>query len=358
MVVVRTILKTESLCPYCLERIPASYVERDGQVYFDKECQKHGKFQTLFWRDVQLYENWLAQSVHAENKWGKRKLDKGCPFDCGLCVEHEGGVCTAVLEITYRCNMQCTFCFADAQNRCFDPDLWEIKRMYETAYDSGGYCSVQLSGGEPTLRADLPNVISMGKEMGFPHIQVNTNGLKLAEDRGYAQELKSAGADLIYLQFDGLNDDIYLKIRGRRLLNIKQKAIENCALAGLGVLLVPTIVSKVNLDSVGEIVEYAKNNLPITRGIHFQPVSYFGRYPHGTPRNEDRCSLSDVLHALEKQTAGEIKLEDLVPRKRYDAHCAFSGLFFLPEGGRLQAITSLEQNALLTEETDFAKKSK
>ena len=348
------LFETESLCPYCLQRIPARYKERDGEVYIEKECREHGSFRTLFWRDAELFKKWHIQAVHAEQRIGKKKGEKGCPYDCGLCTEHEGGVCTAVLEITYRCNMECAVCFADATKGKFEPTIDEIRHMYETAYLNGGYCSIQLSGGEPTMRSDLPDIIALGKSLGFPHIQVNTNGLKLAGQDGYAQTLKDAGADLIYLQFDGCSDGIYQKIRKRKLLDIKIQALENCRQAGLGVLLVPTIIPGININCVGEIIAFAKRNMPTVRGVHFQLVSYFGRYPGDVPKDDQRASLADVMHALEEQTAGEIQIKDLVPRKRYAAHCAFSGLFFLTEEGILKAITREEQNALLCGKTDFA----
>lgn len=351
------LMKTESLCPYCLRRIPAYYEIVDGEVFLAKECPEHGKIRILFWRDAMLYEKWLAQSIHAEKQKGKPYGDKGCPFECGICAAHEGGVCTAVLEITYRCNLDCAVCFADATKTVYEPTLEEIGRMYQKVYDNGGFCSVQISGGEPTVREDLPQIIKMGKAMGFPHIQVNTNGLKLAFEPGYAALLKETGADLIYLQFDGVRDDIYQKIRGRSLLDIKIKAIENCKAAGIGVLLVPTVIPGINLHCFGEIVHFAKANMPIVKGIHFQPVSYFGRFPGDIPTDEARCSLSDVMHGLEEQTSGEIMMKDLVPRKRFDAHCAFSSLFYLSEEGMLQAITKEEQNTLLNSSTDFAKKA-
>lgn len=349
--------ETESLCPHCLKKISAHYEMIDGKVYLSKECPEHGKFRVLFWRDGKLYKKWHAQSVHSNKNENYSKVLKGCPYDCGLCKEHEGGVCTAVLEITNRCNLNCNICFADAKNEFVDLSLDKIRNMYKTAYKFGGRCSIQLSGGEPTIREDLPSIIKMGKEFKFPHIQVNTNGVKLATDSDYAKTLKDAGADLIYLQFDGVKDEIYKNIRGASLLETKLKAIENCKKAGIGVLLVTTVVPGINLNNIGEIVKFAKENMPIVRGIHFQPVSYFGRFPGQVPKDDERCSIADVLHELEKQTNGEIKLQNIVPRKRYDSHCGFSSMFYLSENGTLQAINNENQNAKLDGHTDFAKKT-
>lgn len=332
------IMLTESICPYCMKVIPAWYEVIDEQVFLCKECDEHGEMKTLFWRDAQMYREWLDRGVHAAKSGEFQETARDCPLDCGLCAEHEGGVCTAVLEITYRCNMGCTICFADATKEAYEPDLAEIRTLYETARKFGGDCSIQLSGGEPTVREDLPEILRIGKEMGFSHIQVNTNGLRLARDPEYAQLLKNAGADLVYLQFDSTEDQVYEKIRGTKLFKTKCKAIERCGKAKLGVLLVPTVIPGINLDHLGAIVAFAKANMPIVKGVHFQPVSYFGRYPDEIPPDSIRCGLSDIIHGLEEQTGGEVHHRFLAQRERFDPHCAFSGLFYLTEEGVLQGI--------------------
>ena len=348
------IMGTESICPYCMKVIPAWYEVIDEQVFLCKECAEHGKMQTLFWRDADMYRNWLDKAVHAPKNRDLNEPASGCPFDCGVCAEHEGGVCTAVLEITYRCNMGCKICFADATKETYEPDLADIRTLYETAQQYGGDCSIQLSGGEPTVREDLPEIIRMGKEMGFSHIQVNTNGLRLAQDPEYAQLLKAAGADLIFLQFDSTEDAVNEQIRGIKLFEAKCKAIEHCRRAELGVLLVPTVIPGVNLEHLGAIVAFAKANMPIVKGIHFQPVSYFGRHPNEIPPDSLRCGLCDIIHGLEAQTGGEIHHRFLSQRERFDPHCAFSGLFYLTEEGVLQGILPETADHTSEEVKDYA----
>ncbi|MGD1818195.1 MAG: radical SAM (seleno)protein TrsS [Pleomorphochaeta sp.] len=341
----------ETLCPECLTKIEGWYEEIDGKIYIIKQCPVHGEFKTLFWRDADLYKKFKETEVHAECNTTLLK-GENCPFDCGLCDIHEGKTCTAVMEITYKCNMNCPVCFADTEKVKYDPDITQIRKMYETVL-KGGTPSIQLSGGEPTVREDLPEIIKMGKEMGFPHIQVNTNGVILANNDNYAKELKDAGCDLIYLQFDGLRDEIYQFTRGKAMVDIKMKAIDNCRKANLGVLLVVTVSPKANLKDIGEIVNFAKDNLPTVRGIHFQPMSYFGRFPGKCPPDEDRCSLSDVMHALVEQT-GEMKFEEFSPRKRYDSHCAFSTLYYVDEEKKLHHLESENSQVKPPKNTDFA----
>lgn len=349
--------KTESLCPVCLKKIPARYERIDGKAYMIKECPEHGEFKVLFWRDADMYERWMGQGVHAPAKDRGKPETRGCPYDCGLCDEHHSGTCTSILEITYRCNMNCAVCFADANTEKFEPGIEQIRRMYAAALGANRFCSVQLSGGEPTVREDLPEIIRLGKEMGVVHLQVNTNGIKLANVPGYAEMLKAAGCDLIYLQFDGLDDTIYRKIRTRDMLDIKLRAIANCEKAGLAMLLVPVVIPGVNLDRLGEIVEFAKAHIPTIKGIHFQPVSYFGRFPGKNPPDEGRCGLSDVLHALCDQCPDELKMEHFVPRKQFDPHCDFSSTYYLDESGHLISMSRYDQNDADTEQTDFVEKT-
>lgn len=349
--------ETESLCPICLKKISARYERIDGSAYIIKDCPEHGQFKVLFWRDADMYADWKRSGVHAPAKDRGKPEEQGCPYDCGLCDEHHSGTCTCILEITYRCNMNCNICFAEAGVEHFDPDLEQIHKMYSAALQSNRFCSVQLSGGEPTVREDLPEIIRMGKSMGVMHLQVNSNGIRIAENINYARALKDAGADLIYLQFDGLEDDIYRTIRGREMVEIKRMAIENCEAVGLGVLLVPVVIPGVNLDRLGDIVRFAKAHIPTVKGVHFQPVSYFGRYPGRNPPDETRCGLDDVLHALCEQSDGELKMRHFVPRKQFDPHCDFSGTYYLREDGILAPMSNYTQNEHDTEETDFVAKT-
>jgi hypothetical protein len=178
--------------------------------------------------------------------------------------------------------------------------------------DKAGACPLQLSGGEPTLRDDLPEIVAMAKAMGFDPIQVNTNGIRLARDAAFAEALKNAGCTTIYLQFDGLTGSVYTRIRGADLLSEKTDALETCARLKIGVILVPTIVRHVNDGQIGSIIQLAKRYMPAVKGVHFQPMTYLGRYPE-SPSNEDRFLLPDVLTAIEEQTGGELRIENFLP---------------------------------------------
>jgi uncharacterized radical SAM superfamily Fe-S cluster-containing enzyme len=343
----KVLAETESLCPVCLSRIPAQRVVEGKNVYLEKDCPEHGNFKALIWRNAELYRNW---SQYSQQAVGPEKsltdIALGCPYDCGLCPSHEADTCTTVMEVTHNCNLSCPICFASGnEDPHFEPDIHAIQVMYQTIIEAGGPYPVQLSGGEPTIRDDLPAIIALGKKLGFYHIQINTNGVRIAQDKEYLIMLKESGADLIYLQFDGVSDDVYRAIRGRNLFDLKVQAISNCAEVKIGVVLVPTVIPNVNFHQLGESIQFAKKWIPTVKGVHFQPVSYFGRYP-GSPKDENRITLPDILDGLVVQTKGELKKANFVPRRCEDSHCSFSSFFVLMEDGKLQARTDIAQESV------------
>lgn len=334
---------TESLCVECLNRIPAKKISDGRNVYLEKVCPDHGKQRVLIWRGADTYEEW--GSFGEDLGTPKERITdvvRGCPYDCGICPEHKAATCITVMEVTSRCDLSCSVCFAGSNEKAhYDPDFGVLRGMFTTLFDAVGPCPVQLSGGEPTVRDDLPQIAKLGREIGFQHIMVNTNGIRIARDMEYLLELKRNGVSTIYLQFDGVTDDIYNRLRGRELIETKHRTLENCAKAEIGVILVPTLVPKINKHQLGDIIQFAKKWMPTVRGIHFQPVSYFGRY-FKMPADEDRMTIPDVLEAIEAQTKGEIRRENFTPRKRKESYCAFAGLFVLMEDGKLLATTNFK----------------
>lgn len=319
---------TQSLCPICLARIEAYKVKEDGKIYMVKRCNEHGEFKTILWRGHPNYEDWKRPKTPAYPLNPFTEVSKGCPYDCGLCYDHRQHTCTALIEITDRCNLKCEFCFANSGGNN-DPDLDTIKYYYKRILESGGVCNIQLSGGEPTLRDDLPEIIKIGHDMGFEFIQLNTNGLRL-KDLGFVKELKNAGLNSVFLQFDGLENSIYSALRGEKILEDKLKAIENLKKMDIGTVLVCTIVPGVNDSSLYDILKFGTKHIPTIRGVHFQPVSYFGRIPN-IPKDKDRITLPEVMEKLCKQSENLIKITDFKPPGCENALCSFHANYIVME---------------------------
>ncbi len=318
---------TESVCPVCLKKIPAKCVKKGQTVYLEKTCPQHGDFSVEVWGGHLPYEEWNRVKEPSTPVNPASTVEHGCPFDCGLCPNHQQHSCCVLIEVTDRCNLKCPICFASSGDVDHDPPIEELLDTLRDLLTRGGPLNIQLSGGEPSVRNDIPGLIQEGKAMGHPFFQLNTNGIRLAEEEGYAQTLAQAGLDCVFLQFDGVTDAVYRKIRGCDLIAIKKAAIAACQDAGIGVVLVPTLCQGVNTGEIGQILRFASENMPAVRGVHFQPITYAGRYPKGAPVH--RFTLSHLLYEIEKQTGGEMKMTDFNPAEAENAYCSFSGSFLV-----------------------------
>ena len=344
--------KTKSVCPVCLRVVDArKRSEKDG-IYLDRRCDEHGAFSALIWEgNLASYLRWNSENTAVDPPREGRAPEKGCPRDCGLCTEHLRKGCCMLLEVTKRCNLRCPVCFAAAgESGGSDLSLAEIERQYDFLMAHGGPFNIQLSGGEPTLRDDLPAIIRMGREKGLSFFQLNTNGLRLAKEPGYAEALKAAGLNTVFLQFDGLHNEVYIKLRGRALLAEKQRCVEACAAAGLGIVLVPVIARGVNEDQVGPILRYALEKAPAVRGVHFQPVSYFGRC--GLERPERPITIPKLLALIEEQTDGLLHAADFYGGGAESPYCSFHASYRIGPDGSLKPLPRRQSGGCCTSSDD------
>lgn len=347
----------ESLCPECLGIISGIKYVEDGKVYINKNCPDHGSFTTIISEDVGHYRQ-MEECFDVNRSRAKASLtdiERGCPFDCGLCPSHKQDTCLAVVEVTDRCDMGCAYCFASSSmDKSLDPDMETIRYMFETVKKCQNKPTcIQISGGEPTMRDDLPEIIRMGKEVGIDHIELNTNGRRMATDQDYFNRIASAGIDAIYLGFDGVSDDIYKQRTGKKLFDFKTEVINKCEKVGIGVVLVPLVARNYNLHQVGKIIEFAGSRVPTVRGVHFQPVFYSGRAPSG---REGRITILELLREIEKQTNGQLKVENFTPSLMPHAHCGATCLAVIDNGGFLP-LTNISLGAVKSA-SDVASKTK
>lgn len=309
------IKQTESLCPECLKVIPATIYEENGKVHLRKTCPEHGDFTDIYWGDYEQYKRALEYE-HLGTKLNnpRTKVEKGCPYDCGLCPEHNSHTVLAIIDVTNRCNLRCPICFAHsgAAGYLYEPTQEQIRGMLENlrANDPVAPPAIQFSGGEPTVRDDLPELVRMAKELGFRHVEVNSNGLRMAEGVEYCRTLREAGVSTVYLQFDGVTPEPYIVARGFDLFDIKKKALANLKDGGFrSVALVPTLIRGVNDDQIGDIIRFAIEHRDIVRGVNFQPVAITGRI-NRREREKMRITIPDLMRLAEEQTDGLIKRKD------------------------------------------------
>jgi uncharacterized radical SAM superfamily Fe-S cluster-containing enzyme len=322
------IRETESLCPECLKVIPAKIYEEGGKVYMTKACPDHEEFSDLYWGDYEQYLRALEYEHFGKKLDNPRtEKNKGCPYDCGICPEHKSSTVLGIIDVTNRCNLRCPICFAHAgaAGYLYEPTREQIRSMMENLLSNTPIWTpaIQFSGGEPTVREDLPELVEMACAMGFVHVEVDSNGIRMAESAEYCRTLKVAGVSTVYLQFDGVTPEPYLVARGFDLLPIKKRAIQNLREAGFrSIVLVPVLVKGVNDDQVGDIIRFAIENKDVIRAVNFQPVSLAGRI-NRKKRDSMRITIPDLMKLAEEQTDSFIKEDDWYPVPSVQPFCRF-----------------------------------
>ncbi|MFW9898726.1 MAG: tetraether lipid synthase Tes [Candidatus Thorarchaeota archaeon] len=317
--------KTSSVCPECLQVISAEIYEENDQIWMRKTCPDHGNFKDIISSSAKYYkwthyktDEWSFDKDGEANPPDCEITDpRGCPYNCGLCPEHLSTCSLALIDLTNRCNFNCNFCYANVQKAGYlvEPTLEEIDRIMEN-FRSKPIPSpaIMFTGGEPTVRKDFPEICALAKKHGFKEIIVATNGYGFQKKKGgleWTKKVYEAGLDTLYLQFDGINNITYEKTRGiKNLMEYKERVIENCRKAELtSVVLVATIARGVTDIEIGNIIQYAIDNIDVVRGITFQPVSLCGRIT-AEDRQDLRITNADVITEIDKQTGGKISIEN------------------------------------------------
>ncbi|MGR6087509.1 MAG: radical SAM protein [Arcticibacter sp.] len=305
---------TVSLCPECLTRIDAKIVFEHNHVFMLKSCKEHGNFKVLLADDIDYYKKIRNYNKPSETPYKfNTKTHYGCPYDCGLCPDHEQHSCLTIVEITDRCNLTCPVCYAASspshgRHRTFE----EIKSMLDAVVENEKEPDVvQISGGEPTIHPRFFDVLDYAKSLPIRHLMLNTNGIEIAKDFEFAKRLKSYAPDFeIYLQFDSFKVSALNTLRGADLLRIREKAIEHLNALNLSTTLVVTLQKGLNDDEIGEIINYALKQKCV-RGVTFQPTQVAGRI-EGHERQESRITLTEVRRKILEQT-DFFNPDDLIP---------------------------------------------
>lgn len=322
---------SRSLCPQCRRLVDAQVVARDDRVILRKRCPEHGWTEALLSSDLSWYRHALTYNRPGLLPVRRTTQERdGCPFDCGLCPEHQQHTCLAILEINSGCNLRCPVCFMSAGDvPAFSLSLHQVEMMLDSLEASEGDTEVvQVSGGEPTIHPEILRILEAIKRRRVRYVMLNTNGLRLARDDDFVRAL----ADLnvyVYLQFDGLQRATHLAIRGVDLRQEKQAALDRMARHGVQAMLAATVAKGVNDHEIGGIVNAALAH-PAVRGVVFQPMFLEGRHVSADPLH--RLTVPDVLHAIEKQTSGLFTMGDFTPVPCCHPACMATAYAYVEEG--------------------------
>jgi uncharacterized radical SAM superfamily Fe-S cluster-containing enzyme len=304
-----------SLCGTCYRRVDAKIVFENDSVYMLKRCPQHGFQRVLIADDVDYYRRCrevFIKPPEMPQHWNT-PVKYGCPYDCGLCPDHEQHSCLSLLEITDACNLNCPLCYASSgTHRTTHRSLEQVERMLDMIVRNEMEPDiVQISGGEPTIHPQFFEILDAAKQRPIKHLMVNTNGVRIATDEAFAQRLATYMPRFeLYLQFDSLQREPLIQLRGADLRNIRERALERLNELGISTTLVVTVKRGVNDRELGSIIDFAPQQSCV-RGVTFQPVQQAGRLG-GYSAAEHRLTLTEVRRRILEQT-DVFKPEDIIP---------------------------------------------
>jgi len=304
-----------SICSRCYAKVEGKIVFQDGNVYLLKKCQRHGSERVLIADDVDYYRRCREVFIKIPEmpvvyntpvKWG-------CPYDCGLCTDHEQHSCLSLVEINDHCNLSCPICYArSGPTRMQYRSLPHIEKLLDAVVRNEGQPDVvQISGGEPTLHPDFFAVLELAKARPIRHLMVNTNGIRMAQDEDFVKQIAECMPDLeVYLQFDSFERDALMELRGADLRSTRQQALDRLNCYGISTTLVVTLKKGLNDNEVGRIIEFGLQQ-PCVRGVTFQPIQAAGRLEQYDPAT-DRLTLTEVRRKILEQSS-VLRPEDVIP---------------------------------------------
>lgn len=304
-----------SICSTCYRKVEGKIIFQDGGVFLTKRCPVHANERVLIADDVDYYRRCREVFIKPPEmpRTFNTPVQWGCPYDCGLCADHQQHSCLSLLEITDHCNLRCPICYANSgPARKTSRSVEQVQRLIDAVVRNEGRPDVlQISGGEPTLHPDFFEILDRAKASPVRHLMVNTNGVRIANDALFAERLAEYMPDFeVYLQFDSLQRDPLLTLRGADLRDVRLRALERLNRLGISTTLVVTLKKGLNDGEIGAIVDFAITQ-PAVRGVTFQPIQAAGRLDEFDPAT-DRLTLTEVRRRLVEQSP-VFTAEDVLP---------------------------------------------
>jgi uncharacterized radical SAM superfamily Fe-S cluster-containing enzyme len=338
-----------SICTTCYRKVEGKIVFEDGRVFLTKRCPEHGFEKVLVADDVDYYRRCrevFLKPPEMPNRYNT-PIRWGCPYDCGLCPDHEQHSCLTLVELTDHCNLRCPICYAaSGPERPRYRSLVQVEAMLDAVVANEREPDVvQLSGGEPTLHPQLFEILEAARRRPIKHLMLNTNGVRIAQERDFVARLAEQRDGFeVYLQFDSFEREALIELRGADLRRVRQQALEHLNEFGISTTLVVTLKKGCNDSEIGRIVEFAVGQ-PCVRGVTLQPIQSAGRVEGFDPAR-DRLTLTEVRRRLLEQTS-LFRAEDVIPVPCHPDSLAMA--YALKLGGRIVPLTGLVDPQLLIE---------
>ncbi len=305
---------TNAICTTCFQKVEAKIISENNHVYMQKRCFTHGMEKVLISTDLEYYQKCRSFIKPSEMPlvWNT-PIKYGCPYDCGLCPDHEQHSCLTLVEITDHCNLECPICFAESSpHRQTHRSLEHVEKLLDAIVRNEGEPDiVQISGGEPTIHPQFFEILDAAKKRPIRHLMVNTNGLRIANDIEFVKRLETYSPGFeIYLQFDSFEEDALHELRGVDLRKVRMKALEHLNEFNISTTLVVTLKKGLNDKECGKIIDYGLKQRCV-RGVTFQPIQAAGRLEDFNPAT-DRLTLSEVRQNILDQT-NVFSSSDIIP---------------------------------------------
>ncbi|WP_422745147.1 radical SAM protein [Mycobacterium sp. WMMD1722] len=345
-----------AFCPRChdeaperplaeVERLSGRLVERDGRIWLERGCRRHGVVCTLYDEDPEILrylEEWTAPTkTHTPDVAGN--FDPvPMAYLRGLPEMQTQHTCILLQDIAETCNLRCPTCFTDSS-----PDLRNVVPVaavlasvdQRLIRENGRLDVVMLSGGEPTLHPALPELLAELTARPITRILLNTNGLRLATDDDLLELLSSHRERVeVYLQYDGISEAAHRHHRGGDLRRMKSEVLRRLSSREIFTTLVMATALGVNDGEIGQMVQLALDT-PFVGGITIQPQFGSGRSAMIDPLQ--RLTHTGVLHRLGPQTDGAVTWRDLTALPCSHPHCCSVGYLIRDDNDQWRSLVSL-----------------
>ena len=304
-----------SICSTCLKRVDGKIVFEDGRVIMQKRCPEHGMERVMIADDIDYYRRMREVFIKPSEMPMKfnTPIKHGCPYDCGLCPDHEQHSCLTIVELGDHCNLECPVCYAGSgpQNLKFHSYERVLDMLDAVVANEGEPDVVQLSGGEPTLHPRFFDILDEAKKRPIKHLMLNTNGIRIANEEGFAERLAAYMPGFeVYLQFDSFEKEALVDLRGADLRGVRERAVAKLNELGVSTTLVVTLRRGLNDNEIGKIIDWAVDQ-DCVRGVTLQPIQDAGRNV-GFDADSDRLTLTEVRRRILEQT-NLFAPEDIIP---------------------------------------------
>ncbi len=238
------------------------------------------------------------------------------------------------ISVTERCNFRCVYCMpAEGIKLAQRNELLSFEEIARTVRVGVklGLSKIRLTGGEPTVRRDLPELVRMLKAIsGITEIAMTTNGARLFD---LAEPLKQAGLTRLNISLDTLRPEGNRELTRRDLLPAVLKGVDQAIAAGFAALKFNAVILRgINDDELGEMVLYAHEKRAQMRFIEFMPM--------GAARQDERnktVTMPEMLERLKEQF-------DLVPEENNSSGDPARGWRCRRSNARVGFITSMSDH--------------